>query len=170
MYYQTEDESELPYSVVMKWIAALTGVFALFLILDFIMPSTCNSQIVQEKTFFKESSRFGSTNYDLEVITQDFSFKAQPELFSAIEENSTIEVCRTLIFSNVRKVSGISGLNNQPFAMEVILPVYRGYGAFPICLLIVSAFGFFFKKDDTVAYGASIISIVLMITMLMILK
>ncbi len=169
MYYQPEDESDLPYSVFMKWIAGATGVFALFLILDYALPSTCDSHVVKEKTFFKESTRFGSTNYDLEIITEDFSFKAKPELFSAIEEKSTLEVCRTLIFKAVRQVSGISELDKKPFKMEAILPVYRGYGAFPISLLIASAFGVFFRKDDTVAYGASIISIVLMITMLMIL-
>ncbi len=169
MYYQADDESDLPYSKAMKWIAGATGLFALFLLLDYVMPSTCDSHHVESKTFYKESTRFGSTNYDLEIVTADFSFKAKPDLYSAIREKSTINVCRSPIFKAVRQVSGISEVDKKPFAMEALLPVYRGYGAFPVCLLIASAFGVFFKRDDTVAYGASIISIVLMITMLMIL-
>lgn len=169
MYRQSEEEGDLPYAGVMRWLAAGAGIFAIILLVDYIMPVSCGDYAVTEKVFFKESTRFGSTSYDLRVITEDFKFKAKPELFAAIEENSIINVCRTPVFKAVREVSGISEIDKEPFKIEAILPVYRGLCAFPISLLIASAFGVFFKRDDTVAYGAGIIAIVLLTTILMIL-
>jgi hypothetical protein len=117
----------------------------------------------------KESTRFGGNNYDLRIETDKIKFKAKPDLFGAVTELDYVDVCHTPIYRSVKSVSGVNRQDKLPFTFEAVLPIFRGYGAFPISLFIVAIFCLFFKKDDTIAYGSGIITIVLLITMLMIL-
>ncbi|MCB0820483.1 MAG: hypothetical protein KDC13_07655 [Bacteroidetes bacterium] len=168
-YYHPEDEAELPFAGPLKWVAAIAALFALSLIVDFFMPVVCTDARVEEKIFIKESNRFGGDTYDLRIITDKMKFRAKPDLFAAIEDKTVINVCHTPIYRSVKQVSGLNTKSNLPFSFEAVLPLFRGYGAFPISLLVVACFCLFFKQDDTIAYGSGIITIVLLISMLLII-
>lgn len=164
-----DEEAELPFVKYLKWLSILVGCFAILLILDYLLPVGCSNHRVTEKKFFKQSNRFGSIDYDMRIITDEFGFKAKPELFAAVEEYSEISVCRTPIFKAVKSVMGVHVDNGSQFNFEAILPVYRGFAAFPISLLLASAFSVFYKKDEIVAYCFGIISIIIFIVILLIM-
>jgi hypothetical protein len=170
MYYHPhEEEGVLPFVHVMKWTSAISAIFALVLLVDFLIPAKCSFETVITKEFRKESTRFGSTSYDLKIITTQFEFKVKPDLFAAIDLNSQIELCHTPLLKRVKLVKGQSIKNNQPYEFETTAPIYRGFAAFPISLLITSLISLFFKRDDTVAYAFGFFTLVLIITMLLII-
>lgn len=168
-YHPNEEEGVLPFQRQMKWISALSALFAVLLLLDFIVPPSCSNELVLDKFFRKESTRFGSTLYDLKIITRNFKFKAKPDLFAEVSIQTNIEVCYTPIMRRVKYVNGRNKKNDQAFTFESEMPIYRGFAAFPIALLITSMLSLFFKQDDTVAYSFGIMTLILLITMLAIL-
>lgn len=169
-YYRSrEEEGDLPFTRALKWIAGASALFAVLLMADFFIPESCSQTKVLQKIFLKESNRFGGTNYNLKVVTEKLKFRAKPDLFASLSENDVVEVCYTPLFRFVKEVSGITKQEQVPYRFETIVPVYRGFGAFPISLLIAAFVCLFFKQDDTVAYASGILTIVLLITMLMIL-
>lgn len=167
-YRSSEEEVELPFVKPLKRLSIIVGCFAIVLIVDYLLPVNCYEQEVVDKVFFKENNRFGSHDYDLEIFTTEFSFKAKPGLFAAVDQSSIIKVCRTPLLRAVRNVSGIHVKDGSQFTFEALLPVYRGFAAFPLSLLIASAFSVFYKRDEVVAYCSGIISIVIFITILLI--
>lgn len=168
-YHPEEEEGELPFAKGMKWIAGLSALFALSLLVDYFLPVVCVQAQVEKKIFFKENTRFGGQNYDLRIETDKIKFKAKPDLFGAVKELDFVSVCHTPIYRAVKSVSGTNSKDRLPYVFEAVLPIFRGYGAFPLSLLLVATFCLFFKKDDTIAYGSGIITIVLLLTMLMII-
>jgi hypothetical protein len=168
-YHPNEEEGNLPFVQIMKWISAISALFALVLLVDYIIPHSCSNETVIDKEFRKESTRFGSTSYDLKIVTTNFEFKVKPDLFAVIEPKSEIELCHTPLLKRVKKVSGTIIKENIPFEYQTTAPIYRGYASFPISLLITSLMCLFFKRDDTVAYGFGFFTVVLLITMLSIL-
>lgn len=170
MYYHPhEEEGVLPFERVIKWIAGASALFALLLVGDYLLPANCSDQFVRDKLYRKESTRFGEQSYDLKIITPELQFAVSPELFGHIAKDAQIQVCKTPLLGTVKQISGISGKNEQAYIHDTELPIYRGFGAFPVSLLIASLVCLFFKNDDTVAYTSGILSIILLITMLAIL-
>lgn len=168
-YHPNEEEGVLPFQYLMKWFSALSALFALLLLVDFIIPASCSSELVLGKEFRKESTRFGSTDYDLKIITTNFKFKAKPELFEAIIVNSSVDVCHTPLLKRVRFVNGVQIKNNLPYTYESVMPIYAGFASFPIALLIASMLSLFFKRDDTVAYAFGIIALMIFLTIVTIM-
>jgi hypothetical protein len=164
-YHPNEEEGVLPFLKQMKWISALSALFAVLLLIDFFLPANCSSELVLGKEFRKESTRFGSTSYDLKIHTSNFKFKVNPDLFAAIIVDSNVEVCHTPIMNRVKLVSGRNIKNNLPYSYESVMPIYRGFASFPIALLIASMLSLFFKQDDTVAYSFGIMTLILLISM-----
>jgi len=169
MYVQhDEEEGELPFYRYLKIVAALCCIFSIAILIDYVLPAVCKSETVAKRNFIKESSRFGGTDYDLKLITQTFEIKASPDLFDDAKENTNIQVCYSPVFKSVRTVSGNKNNTGKVFSHDLTPKVYKGFGAFPIALLLLGIATLFFK-DDTISYGAGILSVVVLVTMLIIL-
>lgn len=58
--------------------------------------------------------------------------------------------------------------SGEQFSHPVTAPVYMGYCSFPIVLLLLGC-ATLFIKDDSISYGAGILTLVVLVTMLIIL-
>lgn len=171
MYKQRDDEeqTELPFFRLMKMVAILCALLSGVLLLDFIMPVSCASDKIQKRLFEKEADRFGGTVFKLQIITENSAFEATPAMFEDASDGAAIEVCKSPIFHFVKKFEGTHPNTGKHFLHAANPPIYKGYCAFPLTLLILSLFTIFFKKDEIVAYCSGIITIVLVISVLIII-
>ena len=58
--------------------------------------------------------------------------------------------------------------NKKEFNYKPIEPLFRGFASFPLALLFLVLFAFFYKGDETIAYVSGILSIIVLTTMLMV--
>jgi hypothetical protein len=167
-YHPNEDEGILPFFNAIKWLALLNFAFATMLIVDYLLPVKSNEEFVLKRTFFKEDNRFGSDDYELKLITPSHEILANAALFKDAPENTQLIVQHTPIFHTIKSVYGINK-EGKSFIHEAELPVYRGYAAFPVSLLLASVIALIYKKDDVTAYCFGIFSIILLLCLLIVL-
>lgn len=170
MQYKNEEEEdgELPYFRYMKMALIVLSLLAVFILVDFFLVPNCDELIVRRKLSEKEDTRFGNTDYTLKVFTDALEFKANAQLFEAIKEGSRIRLCRSPIFKSIRSVECTHQLSGEAFKTELIAPVYKGYGSFPLAVILLSLVAFFYKSDDTVAYGSGILALIVAISLILI--
>jgi hypothetical protein len=171
MYKQRDDEEqmELPFFRPMKLVAILCAILSAVLLLDFVLPSSCSTDAIEKRLFEKEADRFGGTVFKLHIKTNKSFFEATPAMFEDAVDGATINVCTSPIFQFVKQVEGKHPQTGKQFLHAANAPIYKGYCAFPITLLILSLFTVLFKKDEIVAYCSGIITIVLVISVLIII-
>jgi hypothetical protein len=167
-YHPNEDEGILPFFKAIKWLALLNFAFATLLIADYLLPAKSNQETVIRRKFFKEDNRFGSDDYELKLITASHEILASAALFKDAPEHTILTVKHTPILHTVKSVFG-TNQDGKPFVHEAELPVYRGYAAFPISLLLASIIALIYKKDDVTAYCFGIFSIILLLCLLIVL-
>lgn len=165
---EEEEEGELPYFKIMKWALVVLSLLALLILVDFFLPANCSELKVHKKLAEKEDTRFGNTDYTLKVFTDKLEFKANPALFEALEEGHSISLCRSPLFQSIRTVKCTHRLTKEPFETELIAPVYKGYGSFPLAVIVLSLVAFFYKSDDTVAYGSGILALIVAVSLILI--
>jgi len=163
------EEEELPYIKQLRWSAFICLLFSLALLSDILLPFSCEQASVTKRFLRKEVARFGVNIYELTIFTDKHAFKADPPLFELAKEGELIEVCTSGLFGKVLEVSGTNSQTLQHYQFKIINSAYRGYGSFPITLLILSCITAFFKKDETIAYSAGIIMIVIAITLIILM-
>lgn len=168
-YHPKEDEGTLPFFNAIKWLALLNFAFAALLLADYFLPAKSNQESVIRRTFFKEDNRFGSDDYELKLITPSHEILASAALFKDAPEHTLLTVKHTPIFHTIKSVYGLNR-EGKSFIHEAELPIYRGYAAFPVCLLLVSFIAIIYKKDDVTAYCSGILSIIVMLCLLMFFK
>lgn len=170
MHYKHEEEEDgdLPYFKLMKMALVVLSLLAVLILVDFFLPPNCESLVVQRKLSEKEDTRFGNTDYTLKVFTNAFEFKANAALFEAIAEGSRIRLCRSPIFKSIRKVECTHHLTGQAFETELTARVYKGYGSFPLAVILLSLVAFFYRNDDTVAYCSGILALIVAISLILI--
>jgi hypothetical protein len=164
-YHPNEDEGTLPFSKAVKWLSFLNFVFAALLLADFFLPESTRQEPVIRKTFFKEDNRFGSDDYELKLITPSQEILASAALFKDAPVNTLLTIQHTPIFHTIKSVIG-KNQEGQLFIHEAEQAVYRGFGAFPVCLLLVSLIAIIYKKDDVTAYCSGILSMIVMLCLL----
>jgi hypothetical protein len=171
MYKQRDDDeqTELPFFRPMKVLAVLCALFSAVLLIDYVLPSSCTSDKIQKRLFEKESDRFGGEVFKLHIVTQNAVFEATPAMFEDAQAGAQVEICQTQMFKHVIQISGKQAPTGNSFLHEAVPPVYKGYCAFPIALLILSLFTLFFKFDEIIAYCSGILMIVMIISVLIIL-
>lgn len=171
MYKQRDDDEsiELPFVRPIKVIALLCALLSAALLIDFVLPSGCRTDKIQQRLFEKEDDRFGGTIYKFQIVTTSSSFEATPVMFEDAAEGAQIEVCITPLFRFVKQVSGSHSRKGTSFSHQANPPVYNAYGAFPIVLLFLSLIALLYKRDEIIAYCAGIISIVFLISILIII-
>ncbi len=168
MYYHPEEEEVLPFFKAIRWIALGSLLFASCLLVDFFLPEQCKEEVVTKRVYLKESNRFGGNTYELKLFTPRFEIQVNPDLFRDAPEKTPIKVYHSPLFNTIKKVGGIKSPGGEKFLHETELPVYRGFAAFPIALLLLSFFTLIYKKDEVISYGAGIITIIILVTILMI--
>lgn len=170
MYKQREeDEGVLPFFRQLKVIMLLSTLFAALLLVDKLLPPQCETQEVLNKTSEKENNRFGGTDYTLKLHTRKQSLIIPAAVFEDVPENGTVDCCKSPIFGMVVRISGVASLRKKPFSHEVVAPVYKGYSAYPILLLVLSLVALLFRSDDTIAYGAGILAMILLVCTLIVI-
>ena len=170
MYYHPhEEEGELPFYKGVRWLALASALFAFTLLVDYILPETQKEEIVERRIFFKESNRFGGNTYVLKLFTQSFTIHAKPELFKDAPEKTRIRISHSPLFRTVKSVSGKRQPGGEEFKYEADLPVFRGFAAFPVSLLLLSLFTVLYRKDEVVAYAAGFITLILLVSILIII-
>ena len=169
MYVQPdEEEGTLPFFKYLKITAAICCLFSAVLLIDLILPGSCKQEVVQKRLFYKENNRFGANDYQLHVVTPTFKIKVGPPLFEDATEQTQVEVCYSPILKMIRKVSGSTMPGGKQFSHKVTPPVYMGYGSFPLVLLFLGC-ATLFLKDESISYGAGILTVIVLTTMLIIL-
>jgi hypothetical protein len=164
-----EQQEELPYIQQLRWFAIFCALFAFILLADIYLPHTCEKDYVTKRFLRKEVARFGGYVYDLTIITEKHTFKVDPPLFALAKEGDELEICISGILGKVLEVGGIDSDSSQGYRFKILNRAYRGYGAFPIILVILSSVTVFFKKDDTIAYSSGIIMLVFAIATVILL-
>jgi hypothetical protein len=169
-YKQREDDEiiELPFFRQIKIIAFTSALFSTLLLIDYLLPSKTKKEIVIHRLYEKESSRFGGTNYNLRIKTKSFEIKADTDLFDSAKESTEIEIYYSPIFNFFQKVNGRRIDNQKFFQHKPIEPLFRGFASFPIALLFLGLFAYFYRGDETIAYVSGILSIIVLASMLMI--
>jgi hypothetical protein len=168
-YHPNEEEGVLPFVKAIQVIAAISCLFALCLLIDFILPEKCKEEVVRQRIYLKENNRFGGDNYDLKLVTSSFIIQAKPELFKDAPEQTRVRIYHSPVFGTIKSVCGISKVSGKAFQHHAELPVYRGYASFPLSLLFLSLFTLLYKKDEVISYGSGIITLIILLTILMIL-
>jgi len=170
MYKQRDDDEliELPLFRQIKIVAFLSAFFSSVLLVDFLLPSKSKTEIVSHRLFEKESSRFGGTNYNLRITTKSFEIKAETDLFDDAKEKTPIEIHYSPIFNFIKRVKGKRIDNQKKFNHKPIEPLFRGFASFPLALLFLGLFAYFYKGEETIAYVSGILSIIVLTTMLMV--
>lgn len=171
MYKQRDDEEqmELPFFRPMKMVAILCALLSTVLLVDFLLPSSCSTEKIEKRLFEKEADRFGGTVFKLHIKTNKSLFESTPAMFEDAVDGATINVCTSPIFQFVKQIEGNHPQTGKQFLHTVNAPIYKGYCAFPITLLILSLFTVLFKRDEIIAYCSGIITIVLVISVLIII-
>lgn len=170
MYRQRDDDElvELPLFRQIRIVAFISAIFSSVLLVDCLLPSKTKIENVNFRLFEKESSRFGGTNYDLRIKTKNFEIKAETDLFDDAKEKTRIEIQYSPIFNFIKMVKGKRIDNQKEFTHKPIEPLFRGFASFPIALLILGLFAFFYKGEETIAYVSGILSLIVLTTMLMV--
>ncbi len=170
MYYHPhEEEGELPFYKGVRWLALASALFAFTLLVDYNLPETQEEEVVERRIYFKESNRFGGNTYVLKLFTRSFIIQAKPDLFKDAPEKTRIRISHSPLFRTIKSVSGKRQPSGEEFNYETDIPVYRGFAAFPVSLLLLSLFTVIYRKDEVVAYAAGFITMILLVTILIII-
>jgi len=158
MYKQRDDDEliELPLFKQIRIVAFFCAIFSLVLLVDYLLPPKTKIENVRFRLFEKESSRFGDTNYNLKVKTKSFEIKAETDLFDDAKEKTRIEIRYSPIFNFIKMVKGKRIDNKKEFNHKPIEPLFRGFASFPLVLLFLGLFAFFYKGEETIAYVSGI--------------